>query len=586
MPLDTRQYDSAIDYIGDTAQFGKTMNNLANNDDKLRVKAYELYEDMYHNRPEHMRVVLRGEEEDSVEIYLPSAKKNIEAVNRFLCVDFDYQVDITVGTPDDQKAIDAALGNVFHRQEFYRKFNQMKRYLLMKGDACFHVVGRQHEKAGKRIVIEELKPEHYFPIENPVTGEKMGCHIVDIIRNPRSTPNLKRYSPEFLTRRQTYRKEVDEFDVPTGRVTSELSLWEIGRWDDRLPFLELHWIDTIIEEYYLPDDISEIPVYHFANNPPPMSTFGMSELAGVESLVVAINQAMSDEDLTLITQGLGVYWTDAAPPQDSAGQPSEWEIGPGSVVEVGSGGKFGRVSGVNSVTPYLEHILAMDESMQQAIGVPDIAIGMVDVATAESGIALSFKLGPLLAKNAEKELFISQRMDAMLEDIVQGWLPAFEDIVVDGIKVTSIFGDPTPKNQSQLLQDLLGIFGTLENYLPFAWVFQQLNDIMGYDLQDQDFEDALTDQLREAINQAKIQLILQQTAPAPAPGSTGSGGQNGSGTGIGDQTPGKNKPNTSGVFQIDNLTKFTQSERLSRQTSSSSPTTAGGVSTSLSQGGI
>lgn len=577
MPLDFRQYDSAIDYIGPNANYGKNIANLANNDDKLRVKAYELYEDMYHNRPEHMRVVLRGEDEDSVEIYLPSAKKNIEAVNRFLCVDFDYYIEPKIGSDDDRAAIDAALANLFHRQEFYRKFNQMKRYLLIKGDACFHVVGREHEKPGKRICIEELKPEHYFPIENPVTGEKMGCHIVDIIRNPRSTPNTKRYSPEFLTRRQTYRKIVDDNDVPTGEITSELSLWAIGRWDDRLPFLQLEWVDTIVEEFTLPSDITEIPVYHFANNPPPMSSFGMSELAGVESLVTAINQAMSDEDLTLITQGLGVYWTDAAPPQDSAGQPTEWEIGPGAVVEVGSGGKFGRVSGVNSVTPYLEHILAMDESMQQAIGVPDIAIGMVDVATAESGIALSFKLGPLLAKNAEKELFISQRMDSMLEDIVNGWLPAFEDIVVDGVAVSSAFGDPTPKNQSQLLQDLLGIFGTLENFLPVAWVFQQLNDIMGYDLTDNDFAAALGDQIREAINQAKINMITGVGQTQPGQGGAASG------------KPGQAKPAASasaGVFQIDNLTKYTQSERLSRQTTGINTGGASDLASSLSKGGI
>lgn len=575
MPLDVRQYDSAIDYIGPTANFGKQISNLANNDDKLRVKAYELYEDMYHNRPEHMRVVLRGEDEDSVEVYLPSAKKCIEAVNRFLCVEFDYYIEPKIGSQQDRDKIDAAMANLFQKQEVYRKFNQLKRYLLIKGDACLHIVGKEHEKAGNRVRIEELKPEHYFPIENPVTGDLMGCHIVDIIRNPRSTPNTKRYNPEFLTRRQTYRKVVDDYDIPTGQITSELSLWAIGRWDDRLPFLQLEWIDTIVEEFYLPDDITDLPVYHFANNPPPMSSFGMSELAGVESLVTAINQAISDEDLTLITQGLGVYWTDAAPPQGPDGEPKEWEIGPGAVVEIGSGGKFGRVSGVNSVTPYLEHILAMDESMQQAIGVPDIAIGMVDVATAESGIALSFKLGPLLAKNAEKEIFISPRLDKMLDDIVTGWFPAYEDIVVDGVAVSCSFGDPIPKNQSQLLQDLLGIFGTLENFLPVAWVFQQLNDIMGYDLTDKDFAAALGDQIREAINQAKINMI---TGAGQQQSGGASGGKPGSNSGVGKPAP--------GVFQLDNLTKYTQSERLSRQTGITGTQFGGSLTSALSSGGI
>jgi hypothetical protein len=583
MPIDPRQYDSAIDYIDSDAEFSKSIGNMANTDDKLRLKAYELYEDMYNNRPEHMRVIMRGEDEDSVEIYLPSSKKCIEAVNRFLCVNYSYHIEPKVGSPDDQSAIDAALGNLFQKEHFYRKFNQLKRYMLLKGDACFHIVGKPWERDGKKIAIEELKPEHYFPIEDLVTGELMGCHIVDIIRNPRSTPNTKRFAPEFLTRRQTYRREVDENNTPTGRVTSELTLWEIGRWDDRIPFLELAWVDTITEEFYMPEGITRVPVYHFANNPPPTSTFGMSELAGVESLITAINQAISDEDLTLITQGLGVYWTDASPPVDESGNITEWEIGPGAVVEIGAGGKFGRVSGISSVTPYLEHILAMDESMQQAIGVPDIAIGMVDVATAESGIALAFKLGPLLAKNAEKEIFILQVMDEMLDDIVMGWLPAMEGVTVDNVLVTSNVDDPMPKNQSQLLQDLLGIYGTLETVLPVDWVFEQLNEIMGYNLTDADFQQALKDQMREAINQALIQMKTAEITGVPLtqPGQGGPGGQNGSSGGA---KPPQPKP-APGVSQIDNLTKYTQSERLSRQTRTGS-NFASGLGSALSGGGI
>lgn len=577
MPIDSRQYDSAIDYIDRDADFSKSIGNLSNFDDKIRIKAYELYEDMYNNRPEHMRVVLRGEDQDSVEIYLPSAKKCIEAVNRFLCVDFDYFIEPKVGSQADRDTVDAALGNIFSKQHMYRKFNQMKRYMIMKGDACFHVVGKPWERPGKRLSIEELKPEHYFPIEDLVTGELMGCHIVDIIRNPRTTQRTKNFSPQFLCRRQTYRRVVDDTTgVPTGPITTELTLWEIGRWDDRIPDLELSYIDTIIPEQKLPEEITAIPVYHFANNPPPTSTFGMSELAGAESMIVAINQAMSDEDLTLITQGLGVYWTDASPPVDASGAVSEWEIGPGSVVEIGSGGKFGRVSGVSSVTPYLEHILAMDESIQQSIGIPDIAIGMVDVATAESGIALTLKMQPLLAKNKEKEEFVTQKMDELLEDLVQEWLPAYEDITVDGVLVSSSFGDPIPNNKSQLLQDVLGIWGTMNNVLPVSWIFEQLNEIMGFTLTDADFKKALDDLYVEGMNNARIAALMPTPAPGGAAGATPNG-------------PGSKNPGTAGVSQIDNLTKYTQSERLSKQTGATglaNATGGGGVSGALGAGGI
>lgn len=496
MPIDPKQYDSAVDFLSLESQFSKTVGNMSNNDDKLRLKSYELYEDFYHNRPDHMRVVLRGEDDDSVEIYIPSVKRNVDAVNRFLAVDFSYYLNPDMGQATDQDAIDSALVTLFKREKVVTKFNQMKRYMLMKGDACFHVVGLPWERPGRRIKIQELKPEHWFPIEHPVTGLEMGCHIVDIIRNPRNSPATERYTGEFVVRRQTYRKLVDDNDVPTGVVTSELSLWEIGRWDDRvtLPTNTLSMIEVIQPAFNLPAGISEIPVYHWANNPPPGSSFGMSEASGVESIIAAINQAMSDEDLTLITQGLGVYWTDASPPVDESGNETEWEIGPGAVVQIGAGGNFNRVSGVSSVSPYLDHVKQLDEFMQQAMGVPDIAIGMVDVQTAESGIALQLKLGPLLAKNAEKELLITDTTDMFLFDLVNGFLPAYEGINPNGVEVTSQFGDPMPKNQSKELSDVLSIWTQAASTMPVEWLYGQLNDIMGYDLDPvADFDAAIED---------------------------------------------------------------------------------------------
>jgi hypothetical protein len=495
--MDQKQYNSAIDYITDDAKFSKTIGNMTNNDDKVRLKAYELYEDFYYNRPEHIRVVLRGEDDDSVEIYIPSAKKCIEAVNRFLGVDFNYFVDPDIGSATDQAAVDTALTSLFKNEKVLSKFNQMKRHMLVKGDACFHVIGMPGERAGKRVKIQELKPEHFFPIEDLVTGYCMGCHIVDIIRNPRNSPKTQRATDEFVVRRQTYRKLVDDTTgLATGRVSSELSLWEIGRWDDRTPITDRdkRIIEVVTEEFILPPEIVDLPVYHWKNAPPTGSTFGMSECAGVESIITAINQAMTDEDLTLITQGLGVYWTDASPPVDEFGNETEWEIGPGSVVQISPGGQFSRVSGITTVSPYLEHVKSMDENMQQAMGVPDIAIGMVDVSTAESGIALSLKLGPLLAKNAEKELLMVDETDEFLFDLVHGFLPAYEKTNFGDVQVTTQFGDPMPVNQKDELQKVLDIWTQAAGALPVSWLYDQLNNIMGYDLDvNSDFADAIDD---------------------------------------------------------------------------------------------
>jgi hypothetical protein len=508
MPIDSRQYDSVISQIRDDTGFSRLVGNLSNIDDRIRIKAYEMFEDFYYNRPEHIKVVLRGEDDDCIEIYMPSAKKCIEAVNRFLAVEFDYQID-----PDADEAtsqvMDDALQSLFKRQEVVQKFNQMKRYMLIKGDALLHIRAIPWEKAGRRLRVDELRPEHYFPIEDFATGECIGCHIVDVIRNPRNSSQTKAASDEWIVRRQTYKRAFDDSGTPTGRITSELSLWKVGMWDDRVATPDLDQISVVTPEFELDPLITEIPVYHWANRPPPGSTFGMSELAGVESIINAINQSATDEDLTLITQGLGVYWTDASPPIDENGNEVEWEIGPGAVVQVGVGANFGRVSGVSTLTPFHEHISLLDENMQQALGVPDVAIGMVDVAAVESGIALTLKFGPLIAANTEKMPTITKVADEFLDDLLD-WLQVYEGIARNGVDIQSVFGDPMPKNTTQMLADYLSIWVQAPSTLPVEWLYDRLNELFGWDLSDSDFNQALEDAKKIAESAAPPNPIADQ----------------------------------------------------------------------------
>jgi hypothetical protein len=535
MPIDTRQYDSAIDFIRDDLKFSRLIANLSNNDDRVRLKAYMLYEDMYHNRPEHIRVTLRGgsstvpnvnptgtssqftdEDEDSVQIYIPSAKKCIEAVNRFLGVGWKVQPDPGQEQSANAAAVMQGITDLFKRERMASKFAQMKRYMLVKGDALLHITADPKRLPGKRISIQELRAEHYFPIEDE-QGNYIGCHIVDIINNPNSTLALTSYTGKEVVRRQTYRKELDDSGYPTGRITSELGYFELGKWDDRvLPEVEIFEIQNVREEYYLPLEINQIPVYHWRNMPPPGSFFGTSELSGVESVINAINQAMSDEDLTLIMQGLGVYWTDASPPLDASGNEVEWEISPRSVVQVASGGQFARVSGITTVQPFGDHINALDEAMQQALAVPDIAIGVVDVTTAESGIALQLKLGPLLAKNQEKELDVLDVADQFIYDLIQGWFVAYEEVPTEGVIFVNSFDDPMPKNKSKDLSDLLSIWVQAANVMPVKWFYEQLNSIMGYQLDPVgDFAQALDDAMKIAEAAA---------GPQPPPGPVDANG--------------------------------------------------------------
>lgn len=509
MPIDPKQYDSAVNFIRDDAEWSRLVNNISNKDDQLRCKAYELYEDMYNNRPEHIRVVLRGEDDDSVEIYLPSAKKNIEAINRFLAVDFDFQVDPDTGNGALQDLAEQTFQNLFDKQKLKVKIGNVKRYMLMKGDALLHIQAFSHLRPGERVCIEELKPEHYFPIENLVTGRLEGCHIVDVIRNPKNSVGTKSISDDWIVRRQTYKYRMDDDGHPKedesgAIIVSELSLWQLNMWDDRLPDNEVKLIEVVEKERLLPPEIKQLPVFHFANRRPPNSSFGMSELAGMETLIDAMNQSASDEDLTLVTQGLGVYWTDASPPVDDDGNEVEWEIGPGSVVRISQGGNFGRVTGVSSVAPFHDHIKMLDEFGQQAAGVPDVAIGMVDVQQVESGIALQLKFGPLLSKCKEIELVFKPDVDAFLDDL-KNWIKVYEGIDIREALVTASFGDPMPRNKAEELKNVLDIWTQCPSALPISWLYEQLNDIMGYDLDDTtDFAAALEDAKKIAENSMPV----------------------------------------------------------------------------------
>lgn len=508
MPFDPKNYDTALissvcqehwpKFFEHARRERQKLVNVPNEDDKARIIAYGIWHDFYRNRPEFIKVACRDDtdEDDVVEIYAPGAKKLVEATNRFLLVDFDAVVQEDVGSAQDQMVAKEFLENLFGRERFQARLAQQKRYCMIKGDAFWHLVAEPWKREGERISLVELLPEHVFPIIDPGTDRIMGYHIVDVIDNPRNTSATRKVIPDELARRQTYRRVIGKDGHPNGQITSELALFEIGGWDDRTAATaeKLELVEVLVPQFVLPQQISQLPVYHIRNNPPQLSTFGVSEIAGIELMIKAVNQSLSDEDLTLITQGLGVYWTDAAPPVDAYGNEVPWDIGPSKVVQVGTDGHFGKVSGTSTVAPYQDHIKLVDEQMQQGAGVPDIAIGMVDSATAESGIALQLKLGPLLAKNAEKELEWLAVHDQLWYDLFNSWLPAYEGIELD-VEVLSETGDPMPENRTQRITELQTLWDM--GIMPVEKLYIALNEL-GYDFEDGDFEQAVADKTMAA----------------------------------------------------------------------------------------
>jgi hypothetical protein len=399
---------------------------------------------MYWNAPDTYKLVTRGSDDP---IYVPSARKIIEACNRYLGVGFDFVVDPASGTPADRVAVEAMFRHLFVREQMYAKFASQKRYGLIRGDAVWHVTADPAKPLGNRISVHEVDPGSYFPIydlDNP--DRIIGVHLVDQ-HIDETTANT------VVIRRQTYRKQDD------GTITSELAYFEPNKWDDRQfggnvePQIKL--VRQITPVTVLPPAITALPVYHVKNVRNPADPFGSSELRGLERLAGAINQSLTDEELSLALSGLGLYATTAGPPRDDDDNIVDWQLGPGRVVEIGPDDTFQRITGISSVAPYQDHIDSITKHMMEATGVSSAAVGLVDVGIASSGIALRLHMQPLLSSNSEKEVEMLSTFDHLFFDLTNMWFGAYEQLQPNGVIVGSIVDDPLPVDRATRIQELI-----------------------------------------------------------------------------------------------------------------------------------
>jgi hypothetical protein len=438
-----------------------------NTDDQARVMSYDMYENMYWSEPTVFKIVARSD--DASPIFLPSARSIIEACARFLAVDWDFLVHPKVGTPEDRDTVKALMTSIFKREEVYAKFASQKRNCLIRGEALWHITADDTKDPGERISMHELHPGEYFPIFDEDNPDKIvGCYIVDDTPDPRD-------DTKTLSRRQGYRK-----DPVTGLITSTLELYELAKWDDRVKADDATKVQDVRPPIVLPAAIKTIPVYHirnFRNS----SIWGSSELRGVETIMAGMNQAVSDQDLAISMQGMGVYWTDAGPPKNLDGTDGQFRMGPGEVVEVPTGTNFGRVSGITGALPGIEHMNFLMGAATEALGVPDVARGKVDITIAESGISLYLQMGPLLAKNAEKEQEMLGKYDHMLYDLVNQWLVAYEGLPDSTVvEVASVVGDPLPQNRDAQIAEILTLVTSIPPLITIGMAQAKL-EALGYE---------------------------------------------------------------------------------------------------------
>lgn len=407
--------------------------------DVERIASYTLYEQIYWTVPDTLKLVARGYEDKP--IYVPSGRTIVEATNRYTAPGFKFTATARFDSPGvDTTTAQQFWDDFFAREEFLTRFAGNKRFGLIRGDWCWHITADPNKPIGSRLSISSIDPASYFPITHPDNVDKIiGCHIVEQIK----------VGSDDRIRRLTYRKVGADVNAPTGKISVEEGIFKLDKW-----FGPGNPEKVIQDVHELPPQITALPVYHIKNFEEPQNPFGSSELRGFERIMAAVNQAVSDEELALALEGLGVYETDAPPPRNASGDEVPWTLGPGYVVEHPLGTKFARVGGVGSVSPLQDHIGFLIKSLREAAATPDIAVGVVDVKVAESGIARTLQLGPMLAKTDEKDQVIIDKHRQMGFDLINGWGPAYEQATFDGVDLRPQVGDKMPVDRTARLAEL------------------------------------------------------------------------------------------------------------------------------------
>ena len=457
-------------------------------DDQVRVAAYDAYDDMFKNVPDTFAVIMRGEEDSP--IYVPSARKIIEATNRYLAKSWSWTVQ--AANENDRLALQSALFHLFIREEMSAKFYSLKRNFLKKGDGLFHITFDGSSEAGRRISINELDPRHYFRIPSLTNSDKVtGCYIVNLL-----------WADDGQTK---IAQRLEYKTTETGTIRTQMTFWEIDGWDDRwvghpalkpveVPeaFATDKGMQPLLAGFELPSSVTAIPVYHMRNNREGNDPFGASEIAGLETLIAGINQAVSDEDITLALQGLGVYTTTSTKPKTSDGEEADWVIVPGYVIELNAGESFDRVPGVNSVVPYQDHLNYLGKSIDETAGLSAVAVGNVSVQSAQSGVALRLEMAPILAKNEEKEIELLAKLDQFMHDLAFMWLPVDGFTPSQDAVVINTFGDPLPVDRAAAIKEISDLVtaGLMSKKFAIAWLTAKL----GFQFPADMLDDIISDQ--------------------------------------------------------------------------------------------
>ena len=432
--------------------------------DRQRMLSYDLYDDLYNNDPSQYKLMLRGTNEKP--IYVPTASKLVKSLARYVGKGWGYtctasEADevngVEASTPEQLTTAMSAFGNLFARERLLSKFRSGVPEWLRRGDWLWYVSADPLKREGARISVRPVDPRRYFPVNGDpldlshITGQQlieetilpdgktMGLLVQTWLKS--SDPNHPNYgSPE------------PEEGFP---ITHQVQAYDLADYADPLKRKALAHPNNLPQAAIA--GITQLPIYHIKNNEATDDPFGRSDLAGLESIVSGINQAISDEDLSLALMGLGMYWTNSgAPVDEQTQQPTGWKLGPNRVIEVDEDSTFNKVVGIDSVQPFQDHVDFIGGEAASNMGLSDVSIGTADNINAESGIALSIKFSPTLDTVRGKNDTINSTLSQMFHDLKQ-WFDVFEGLDCGTVEVASVTedGDLLPFDREARWKELM-----------------------------------------------------------------------------------------------------------------------------------
>lgn len=471
VPAVLDQYSTAKPLLGSLPQW------IADEQERQRIASYALYEAIYWTVPQTFKLMSRGEEDNP--IYIPAGRVIVETLHRYLAKSPTFVPNPAFGDTNQQTLATQVMADLAARERLYSRFNMNKRFGIIRGDWMFHLYADPNRPPGSKISVFAVDPASVFPIYNPDNiDEIIGYHIAEQFTDN----DGKQY-----IRRLTYRKQTGQGGPSPIDVTDEL--YKVDDWGGPGMAQDPKPERTVNPPQTLPSPIDSLPIYHIQNFQEPGTIWGSSEMRGLERLMAAVNQSISDEELSLAMDGLGVYATDAGTPMDEdSGEDVAWNLGPGRVVELPDGKTLERVSGVGAVNPYQDHLAYLHEQMDQTTGMADAAKGLVDVSVDVSGISLAIQMAPLFSRADEKEQVITDVLGNMLFDLGK-WYVAYEgtafNSLIEATRWMPVYQDRIPRNKAAEIDELMTLYGAVPQLLSAEYVRSKLRALGYEDMPDE-----------------------------------------------------------------------------------------------------